>query len=177
MAITIQEVRQKYPEYKDLSDKQLADSLHQKFYSDIPLNNFYNQIGLSTSQTAQPEDLSALDVAKDVGVSAARGITKGIAGTLALPSMAEQGIDYLMRKILNEYAANVLEEFRQKNPPILGMPGLLTRTPTFQDIMGLVPEGLREYDPQTTAGGYAETIAEFTALAVFLLERQKLLDK
>jgi hypothetical protein len=29
--------------------------------------------------------------------------------------------------------------------------------------MGLVPQGLREYDPQTTAGGYAETIAEFTA--------------
>ena len=116
------------------------------------------------NQTAQPEDLSALDVAKDVGVSAARGITKGIAGTLALPSMAEQGIDYLMRKIPGmSTPANVLEEFRQKNPPILGMPGLLTRTPTYQDIMGLVPEGLREYDPQTTAGGYAETIAEFTA--------------
>ena len=45
------------------------------------------------NQTAQPEDLSALDVAKDVGVSAARGKTKGIAGTLALPSMAEQGTD------------------------------------------------------------------------------------
>lgn len=123
-----------------------------------------NYIKQNFNQTAQPEDLSALDVAKDVGVSATKGTTKGTAGTLALPSMAEQGIDYLMRKIPGmSTPANVLEEFRQKNPPILGMPGLLTRTPTYQDIMGLVPKGLREYDPQTTAGGYAETIAEFTA--------------
>ena len=36
MAITIQEVRQKYPQYSDLSDKQLVDALHSKYYSDIP---------------------------------------------------------------------------------------------------------------------------------------------
>ena len=120
----------------------------------ILANEIRKRRTLSQTQTAQPEDLSALDVAKDVGVSAAKGITKGIAGTLALPSMAQQGIDYLMRKIPGmSTTANVLEEFRQKNPPILGMPGLLTRTPTYQDIMGLVPQGLREYDPQTTADG------------------------
>ena len=93
-----------------------ADAAGQTEDVRILANEIRKRRTLSQTQTAQPEDLSALDVAKDVGVSAARGITKGIAGTLALPSMAEQGIDYLMRKIPGmSTPANVLEEFRQKN--------------------------------------------------------------
>ena len=76
MAITIQEVRQKYPEYQDLSDKQLADSLHQKFYSDIPINNFYNQIGLNIEQPAQPEELTASERLEDAALSVGSGTTE-----------------------------------------------------------------------------------------------------
>ena len=51
--MNIAEVRAKYPEYSDLSDGQLADSLHAKFYSDIPKEQFYSKVGLKaeTSQT------------------------------------------------------------------------------------------------------------------------------
>ena len=59
MAITITEVRQKYPQYTDLSDKQLADALHKKYYSDIPINNFYNQIGLTQKEDLALEQLEA----------------------------------------------------------------------------------------------------------------------
>jgi len=45
---TIAEVRQKYPQYKDMSDDQLATALHKKFYSDMPENEFRQKIGLAT---------------------------------------------------------------------------------------------------------------------------------
>lgn len=43
--ISMQEVRSKYPQYEDLSDQQLADSLHKKYYSDVPKDKFYQKIG------------------------------------------------------------------------------------------------------------------------------------
>jgi Large polyvalent protein associated domain 38 len=43
----IREVRQKFPQYNTLSDVELADALHEKFYPSIPLPEFYEKIGLS----------------------------------------------------------------------------------------------------------------------------------
>lgn len=51
---TIAEVRQKYPQYKDLSDQQLADGLHKKFYSDMPVDQFYSRIGFKSSAPQAP---------------------------------------------------------------------------------------------------------------------------
>src|ERR1700677_3055865 len=39
------EIRQKYPQYNDLSDDQLSDAIHSKFYSDIPKDEFHSKIG------------------------------------------------------------------------------------------------------------------------------------
>src|SRR4051812_21569606 len=44
---TIAEVRQKFPQYNDMSDADLADALHRKFYSDLPKEDFDKKIGLS----------------------------------------------------------------------------------------------------------------------------------
>lgn len=44
--ITMAEVRAKYPQYDDMSDLELANALHGRFYSDIPLGDFYTSIGL-----------------------------------------------------------------------------------------------------------------------------------
>lgn len=43
---TIAEIRQQYPQYNDMSDTQLADALHSKFYSDMPRADFDKKIGL-----------------------------------------------------------------------------------------------------------------------------------
>jgi hypothetical protein len=51
---TISEVRQKYPQYADMSDQQLADALHSKFYADIPKADFYGRIGLGSQDPAIP---------------------------------------------------------------------------------------------------------------------------
>lgn len=50
---TMQDVRAKYPEYDDMSDEQLADALHRKFYSDMPKEEFAAKIGLG-QQPQQP---------------------------------------------------------------------------------------------------------------------------
>jgi IS1 family transposase len=96
MAITIQEVRQKYPQYTDLSDKQLVDALHKKYYSDIPINDFYKQVGLKETIEEQPTPLSRKERAVDIGRSIATGAYKGIAGTAGLPGMLERGLEYLV---------------------------------------------------------------------------------
>ena len=44
--MNISDVRQQFPQYNDLSDKQLADALHAKFYPDLPLEDFYAKVGL-----------------------------------------------------------------------------------------------------------------------------------
>jgi hypothetical protein len=36
--------RQRYPQYNDLSDAQLADALYKKFYSDMPREQFDKKI-------------------------------------------------------------------------------------------------------------------------------------
>lgn len=43
--MNLAEFRQSYPQYNDMSDAALADALHQKFYSDVPREQFNQQIG------------------------------------------------------------------------------------------------------------------------------------
>ena len=50
---TIAEVRQQYPQYDDLSDAQLADALHSKFYRDMPKADFLAKIGMGESDTGK----------------------------------------------------------------------------------------------------------------------------
>lgn len=49
---TIAEVRTQYPQYKDMSDQQLADALYSKFYSDLPRDQFNAKIGLKATPAA-----------------------------------------------------------------------------------------------------------------------------
>lgn len=76
---TMQEVREKYPQYEDLSDEQLAKGLHQKFYSDIPFDSFAQKIGYSAGKPAQTGDQWAFPNAaglKQGAKLAARTITE-----------------------------------------------------------------------------------------------------
>lgn len=55
--MNIQEIREKYPQYQDLSDQQLADSMHSKYYSDIPQQEFYQKVGFSLPQETAPQEV------------------------------------------------------------------------------------------------------------------------
>ena len=50
---TLAEFRAQYPQYDEVPDVKLADSLHQKFYANMPKMDFYKTIGLGPA-TAIP---------------------------------------------------------------------------------------------------------------------------
>jgi len=54
--MNIQDIRAKYPQYSDLSDSQLLQGLHKKFYSDMPFDQFSSKIeGVKTQPTAKEQ--------------------------------------------------------------------------------------------------------------------------
>lgn len=53
--MNISEIREKYPQYNDLSDAQLAQSFHKKFYSDIPYHEFAAKIGVNLPEASLGE--------------------------------------------------------------------------------------------------------------------------
>lgn len=156
--ITIQEVRSKYPQYSDLSDQQLVDSLHGKYYSDIPINEFYQQVGLGKETAPQPE-LTKGQTALDYAKSAGSGIYKGLSYIAGMPGDITQ--------IGQEYLPKLGMEFLTK--PIIEDAKPIQTFPTSAQIRGMaetvVPplEGVAEYEPQTTGGRYLQTGLEFAA--------------
>ena len=48
--LSISQVREKFPQYSDMSDEQLAQGLHKKYYSDMPFDAFSQKIGLKREQ-------------------------------------------------------------------------------------------------------------------------------
>lgn len=78
---TLQEIRDKYPQYQDVPDATLADALHQKFYSDVPREKFDQTLGIA-SAPAEPGTPAA--TASDIASAAAH------AGALAPPSLGPQ---------------------------------------------------------------------------------------
>lgn len=51
---TIADIRAKYPQYDRLSDRELADKLHAKFYAQMDKADFYGRVGLSESAKPLP---------------------------------------------------------------------------------------------------------------------------
>jgi len=51
---TLAEVRAKFPQYNDMSDTELGDALHRKFYSDMDRGEFDRRIGLASAPKQDP---------------------------------------------------------------------------------------------------------------------------
>lgn len=92
---TIDEIRQAYPQYSDLSDEQLLSGLHRRFYSDMPFDAFASRIAPAKQPEAPERGLlgtigaRAGDIAGSV-VSGVGGIASGIGG---LAGIAGAGFD------------------------------------------------------------------------------------
>lgn len=52
--MNLNEFRQQYPQYKDMSDQNLADQLYNKYYSDMPRAAFNQKIGFADGDSTQP---------------------------------------------------------------------------------------------------------------------------
>lgn len=64
---SIAEVRQKYPQYNDMSDAALADALHQKFYSDMPRTEFDAKVGATANDNTVDASGAPYSVRAKVG--------------------------------------------------------------------------------------------------------------
>lgn len=140
---TLAEFRAQYPQYNEVPDVKLADSLHQKFYSSIPKMDFYNTIGIGASALIpggegritgipQPE-VSMRDRIMGV-IETPAALVGGLAGGLAsipariygnLSSPAPSG-SAAARAAGEAMAAKVQSEFYQP------------RTQTSREILGAV---------------------------------------
>lgn len=148
---SLADVRAKYPEYEYLSDGELADAMHKKFYADMPRAEFDKRIGVS-SQPAP--SMSAGEVAADVAKSAGIGLVQGGIGLATLPG----NLEALARTGINAVAG-----VAGARPPVSGE----TFLPTYPDWKGKVEQHTGQfYKPQSTLGEYARTAGEFAPLAV-----------
>ncbi len=85
--MNIQEVREKYPQYKDLSDEQLVKGLHGKFYSDMPYDQFAAKVGLGAEA---PKAEAQKPETKPLPANA--GLANFIASTAGLPVDAVENV-------------------------------------------------------------------------------------
>lgn len=112
---TIAEVRAKYPQYDDLSDDALAGALHQKFYSDMPRDEFNRRIGYGDDAT-QPSPTGGAGVASSPvattlpdGAKIAPGDSaEGRAAMLPFEIGADQGNAGAVRSIVDASQSNPL---------------------------------------------------------------------
>jgi hypothetical protein len=117
MAMTIADIRQNYPQYQHLSDQDLADRLHEKFYPEMDKSEYYNKIGFSApnQNSIQNQPISAnkqmadsmitklhnmtgtvesYDPFAQLSKNVAAGLASGVKGLLgSLPDTSEMGPD------------------------------------------------------------------------------------
>jgi hypothetical protein len=80
---TMAEVRQKYPQYSDMSDADLAGALHKKYYSDMPFEEFSQKIGMGAEEHAAASTVfGRMKASNELVAHATTGLAGGLAGGL-----------------------------------------------------------------------------------------------
>ena len=139
---SLAEIRSKYPEYGYLSDGELADAMHKKFYADMPREEFDKRVGLQPEQQKMTAGEFAGDLAKSAGI----GLVQGAIGLGTLPG----NVEALGRAGIN-YGAGLLGV----EPPVSPDTALIN----YNDFKGRAEQKFGEfYKPQSTAGEYFRTI-------------------
>ena len=91
--MTLDEVRQKYPQYKDVPDDKLAPALYDKFYKDkISFDDFSQKIGYAPSSQVTDLYLPKTPTASDKIVGAAETGLSAVTGAIAEPAAGLAGI-------------------------------------------------------------------------------------
>lgn len=58
--MNVEELRQRYPQYNDLTDSELVMGFHQKYYSDIPFDEFAKAVGFESSSNEEIDRTTGL---------------------------------------------------------------------------------------------------------------------
>jgi hypothetical protein len=157
---TLAEFRTKYPQYNDMPDVELADSLHQKFYSDIPRPQFFQQLDIVGSQLpgsektitlpkSQPSIMDRLGAVLEVPATMATGLVSSAA---AVPYGLYKGIT--SGKMGTPEGVQIGQReaagFQERNT-------YQPRTETAQDVLGGMARVLGALPPTLGATGSALT--------------------
>ena len=163
---TITEVRQKYPQYDDLSDDQLAGALHKKFYSDMPADEFRTKIGMTPPpELAAPvpaaEPASIADVSKGVGA----GLLQGGAYVAGLPGDLLSAVDAGVRNIPRLFGAPAATMPERTG---IGKMAQAIEPPTSEQTTASMVKNITGplYEPKSTLGKYGKTFGEMLPQAL-----------
>ena len=102
----LDEFRTQYPQYSDVPDQQLADAIHAKFYSDVPLDKYYSALGLSLGAIDDPvldEETSFTGALQEAGKRALGGSYTGFVDLFGgigqlLPGVDDQSMVDMSRR-------------------------------------------------------------------------------
>jgi hypothetical protein len=153
---SLQEIRQQYPQYQDMPDDVLADKLHQKFYSDMPRDEFNAKVGL----VAQPPQAaqSKIGVGEDIARSALTGLGEGATQTVGLLGDVQGLADQAGTWVGDMLGLKPLTPEQQAG---FGA----GRAPTTAGIEKATGFDEVKHVPQTVAGKFARTGASFAGPA------------
>jgi hypothetical protein len=127
---SITEIRAKYPQYGDLSDRQLAEKLHAKFYADMPFEEFAAKVQF---KEAEPETFG-------------QQVLRGAASTAdiiaeSVPGMAAM-VAYPFQRIAGAVTGQSAEDVAASQARVLGAVSApvgratgVTETPSYQNNM------------------------------------------
>ena len=105
----IQEIRQKFPQYSDISDGDLVGAIHKKFYSDIPYQDFEKKVFNTTPAKVGVEGLPGAigDVSKDFS-----GLSKAAIGAAGAVNKAAMRLKQITGQDLTPQDLQGLEEYK-----------------------------------------------------------------
>lgn len=83
--------RQQYPQYNDLSDADLADALHAKFYSDMPKDRYLQSLGMGAPANQEAPAAPAAPARPSAREAALQILQPGVPGGIATSSQPTQG--------------------------------------------------------------------------------------
>jgi hypothetical protein len=133
--ITFADVREKYPQYKDIPDQELADKLHAKYYSDMPKEDFYSKIGFKADekpflQKGRNSILDAQDIAGGImGTMQKAASGLGEAGQYIGDTMAKKLYKEMTGKELNIPKVNIREEMGLEGDNQVDLNKLISKNP------------------------------------------------
>lgn len=155
---TLAEIRHNYPQYSDMSDKDLANSLHKKYYSDIPIDEYYSKIGLTQKETQQPENQSEL---------LRYGIKDPLAGILNFGSKGGTSAGNLAIGLINKLGGNLPKQEATDFSEMLGIPE--EQKNLADKLIQFAPEiGISLALPETRLGKVGELLDMLPAWGKYL---------
>ena len=162
---TLAEFRAQYPQYDEVPDVKLADSLHQKFYASMPKVDFYKTIGLGAEMlipgaenvvTKPQPEVSMQDRIMGV-IETPAALVGGLAGGVAAPLAAMYGQLSSPAPQGSPAAMAAGEEMASKARAQFYQP----RTETAKQILGAVGGAMEGLPP--TLGGVGTSLNALVA--------------